>query len=50
MAINRILNYALKTVNAAAEAGAECVILCDTNGGALPADVTVAVKAARKSD
>ena len=41
--------YALKTVNAAAEAGAECVILCDTNGGALPADVTVAVKAARKA-
>ena len=41
--------YTIKTVNAAAEAGAECVILCDTNGGALPADVTVAVKAARKA-
>jgi 2-isopropylmalate synthase len=29
-------DYALKTVRAAAEAGAECVVLCDTNGGSLP--------------
>ncbi|HEY0738477.1 MAG TPA: citramalate synthase [Herpetosiphonaceae bacterium] len=28
--------YALATVRAAAEAGAETVILCDTNGGSLP--------------
>ncbi|HEX6292555.1 MAG TPA: citramalate synthase [Herpetosiphonaceae bacterium] len=28
--------YALATLRAAAEAGAECVILCDTNGGSLP--------------
>ena len=28
--------YALAVVQAAAEAGAECVVLCDTNGGALP--------------
>jgi 2-isopropylmalate synthase len=28
--------YALAVVSAAAEAGAECVVLCDTNGGALP--------------
>jgi 2-isopropylmalate synthase len=28
--------YALDVVRAAAEAGAECVVLCDTNGGALP--------------
>jgi 2-isopropylmalate synthase len=28
--------YALEVVSAAAEAGAECVVLCDTNGGSLP--------------
>ena len=28
--------YALKTLKAAQEAGAECLILCDTNGGTLP--------------
>jgi 2-isopropylmalate synthase len=29
-------DYALAVVEAAAEAGAECVVLCDTNGGLLP--------------
>jgi 2-isopropylmalate synthase len=29
-------SYALDVVEAAAEAGAECVVLCDTNGGMLP--------------
>jgi 2-isopropylmalate synthase len=28
--------YALKTVKAAEDAGADCIILCDTNGGTLP--------------
>ena len=28
--------YALKTVEAAADAGADCIVLCDTNGGTLP--------------
>ena len=28
--------YTLLTIQAAAKAGADCVILCDTNGGALP--------------
>jgi 2-isopropylmalate synthase len=28
--------YALATLRAAAEAGAECLVLCDTNGGSLP--------------
>jgi 2-isopropylmalate synthase len=28
--------YALKTLHAAASAGAKCLILCDTNGGTLP--------------
>ena len=40
--------YALRTVEAAAEAGADCVVLCDTNGGALPHEVAAAVKAAKK--
>src|SRR5690606_20237936 len=31
--------YALETVRAAAEAGAEVVVLCDTNGGTLPHEV-----------
>jgi 2-isopropylmalate synthase len=40
--------YALKAVRAAAEAGADCVALCDTNGGSLPSwvsEVVLAVKA-----
>jgi 2-isopropylmalate synthase len=28
--------YALRSLHAAAEAGAECLVLCDTNGGNLP--------------
>jgi 2-isopropylmalate synthase len=31
--------YALETVRAAAAAGAEAVVLCDTNGGTLPWDI-----------
>jgi 2-isopropylmalate synthase len=31
--------YALATVRAAADAGADVIVLCDTNGGALPATV-----------
>jgi 2-isopropylmalate synthase len=37
--------YALECVVAAAEAGAENVTLCDTNGGSLPAFVTAATAA-----
>jgi 2-isopropylmalate synthase len=40
--------YALRTIEAAVEAGADCIVLCDTNGGALPHEVTAAVKAAKK--
>ena len=29
-------DYALRTLAAAAEGGAECLVLCDTNGGSLP--------------
>ncbi|MBI4305484.1 MAG: citramalate synthase, partial [Chloroflexi bacterium] len=32
-------SYAVQAVKVAAEAGAECVILCDTNGGTLPDEV-----------
>ncbi len=35
--------YALATIQAAAEAGAVWVVLCDTNGGALPEEIGVAV-------
>src|SRR5438132_1521544 len=35
--------YALATLDAAADAGADCVVLCDTNGGALPTDVEARV-------
>jgi len=31
--------YALAVLDAATDAGAECVVLCDTNGGALPGSV-----------
>ena len=41
--------YALQVVTAAAKVGAECVVLCDTNGGSLPEQITEAVKAVQKS-
>jgi 2-isopropylmalate synthase len=31
--------YALQVLHAAHEAGADCLVLCDTNGGTLPAEV-----------
>ena len=40
--------YALETAMAAEEAGAECIVLCDTNGGSLPEEVSTAVRATRK--
>jgi 2-isopropylmalate synthase len=41
--------YALQVVVAAAKAGAECVVLCDTNGGSLPQQITKAIKAVQKA-
>ncbi len=41
--------YALAVIRAAAEAGADAVVLCDTNGGALPEAVAVATRAARRA-
>jgi 2-isopropylmalate synthase len=39
--------YALATLKAAADAGADWVVLCDTNGGSLPGFVTEVVGAVR---
>jgi len=41
--------YALQVVVAAAKADAECVVLCDTNGGALPQQIVEAIKAVKKA-
>ncbi len=40
--------YALRTIQEADKAGADCIILCDTNGGSLPQEVVAAVEAARE--
>ncbi|MBI2853316.1 MAG: citramalate synthase [Chloroflexi bacterium] len=39
-------DYALAVVKAACEAGAEAVVLCDTNGGSLPTAIVEGVKGA----
>jgi 2-isopropylmalate synthase len=38
--------YALRCLSAAEEAGADCLVLCDTNGGALPDEISMATEAA----
>ena len=40
--------YALECLRAAAEAGADCLVLCDTNGGTITSKVVEAVAAARR--
>jgi 2-isopropylmalate synthase len=40
-------DYALATWQAAERAGAECIVLCDTNGGCLPQEITGIVSAAK---
>jgi 2-isopropylmalate synthase len=40
--------YAIKTLKAAEEAKADCIILCDTNGGSMPFEVAEIIKAVRK--
>ncbi len=37
--------YSLKVVEIAAKAGADCVVLCDTNGGSLPHEIAEATAA-----
>jgi len=36
--------YALKTLRVAHEAGADCLVLCDTNGGSMPYEVEKIIK------
>ncbi|MBI1977438.1 MAG: citramalate synthase [Candidatus Omnitrophica bacterium] len=42
-------DYAIKTIREAALAGADMIVLCDTNGGSLPHQIAVALKRARKA-
>jgi 2-isopropylmalate synthase len=41
--------HAVQTVEAAAKAGVDCVVLCDTNGGALPSEIATAIEAVKKA-
>ena len=41
-------DYAIQAVNAAALAGAECVVLCDTNGGMMPDEISAIVHQVRQ--
>ncbi len=45
---NHNREYALRCLGAAAEAGADTICLCDTNGGALPGEVRAIVQAVRQ--
>jgi 2-isopropylmalate synthase len=40
-------DYALATWQAAEQAGAECIVLCDTNGGCLPEEISRIVSVAK---
>ncbi len=42
--------YAMAALEAAAKAGAECLVLCDTNGGTLPWETRDIVRAVVKAD
>ena len=41
-------SYSLQVVEAAAQAGADAVVLCDTNGGGMPDEITTAINAVKK--
>ena len=41
--------YALRTLQAAEEAGAACLVLCDTNGGTLPSELTAIIEEVKKA-
>ena len=41
-------DYSLCCLKSAEQAGADCLVLCDTNGGTLPNEVAFAVEAAKK--
>ncbi len=40
--------YALETLNAAVQGGAQMLVLCDTNGGCLPSEIETIVKVVQK--
>ena len=40
--------YALATLRAAEAAGAHCLVLCDTNGGSIPAEITAILREVKK--
>ena len=40
--------YAIKTLEAAQQAGVDCIVLCDTNGGSLPYEVADIIKKVKK--
>jgi len=42
-------DYALKTLDAAIEGGADFIVLCDTNGGTLPFDIESAIADVQKA-
>jgi 2-isopropylmalate synthase len=42
-------DYSLQCLRAAAEAGADCLVLCDTNGGTVTSRVAEAVRAVREA-
>jgi isopropylmalate/homocitrate/citramalate synthase len=42
-------DYALKTLRAAQDAGADCLVLCDTNGGTLPHELPAILAAVNKA-
>lgn len=42
-------NYALKTLKEAQSAGADCLVLCDTNGGSLPSEIQTIVETVKKN-
>lgn len=43
------MEYALDTIRAAVDGGADCVVLCDTNGGSLPWEVARYVRMVREA-
>lgn len=40
--------YALQTLKAAQDAGANCIVLCDTNGGTMPTEIEPIMSAVKK--
>ena len=42
-------DYALKTLQAAQQAGADCIVLCDTNGGTLPHELPTIIERVKQT-